>query len=220
MQGLASKRTTDQPISGGRPTIVTSNAGQRTSLQWFCGTGARGWPSPADTATSVRLAELQRVGKSRFTASCATTRPPAFRLSPLHTRACVPPQGQPATAAQRRGWRCTCVAVALALLTVAGPASADCIDAAAHRFGTNSDVLRAIALVESHARCRGNHRGVEIARPQSGVMFPASMTRFQRTRSAARNAVNAVGECPATSPPRAITRCCTSGSLSASATAI
>ena len=67
-------------------------------------------------------------------------------------RACVTDHGQLATATRRHSGQCTCAAVALALLTVAGAASADCIDGAAHRFGTNPDVLRAIAIVESRAK--------------------------------------------------------------------
>jgi soluble lytic murein transglycosylase-like protein len=41
---------------------------------------------------------------------------------------------------------------ALVLLAAAGAARADCIDDAARSYGTHADVLRAIAIVESHAR--------------------------------------------------------------------
>lgn len=78
--------------------------------------------------------------------------PAAFSFQPLPMRACVTHHGQLATATRRRSGQCTCMAVALALLTAAGTASADCIDGAAHRFGTNPDVLRAIAIVESRAK--------------------------------------------------------------------
>ena len=57
-----------------------------------------------------------------------------------------------APAAPLPAWRCACAAAALVLLGTAGTASADCIDGAAHRFGTNPDVLRAIAIVESRAK--------------------------------------------------------------------
>ncbi len=40
----------------------------------------------------------------------------------------------------------------LLLLAAAGPAGADCIAKAARTFGTNADVLRAIAIVESKVR--------------------------------------------------------------------
>ena len=40
----------------------------------------------------------------------------------------------------------------LFLLTAAGSAGADCIEKAAGTFGTNADVLRAIAIVESKVR--------------------------------------------------------------------
>lgn len=42
--------------------------------------------------------------------------------------------------------------IAIALLTVANSAAADCIEGAARHFGTDADVLRAIAIVESRVR--------------------------------------------------------------------
>lgn len=42
--------------------------------------------------------------------------------------------------------------LAIALLVLANSAAADCIEGAARQFGTDADVLRAIAIVESHVR--------------------------------------------------------------------
>jgi len=42
--------------------------------------------------------------------------------------------------------------IGVALLALSGAASADCIEEAAANFGTNADVLRAIAIVESKVR--------------------------------------------------------------------
>ena len=42
--------------------------------------------------------------------------------------------------------------IAIALCALAGPAVADCMEGAARHFGTNADVLRAIAIVESRVR--------------------------------------------------------------------
>ena len=64
----------------------------------------------------------------------------------------VTSHGRLAVVARRPGWTSVCSAIALVSLVAAGTASADCIEGAAHRFGTNPDVLRAIAIVESHVR--------------------------------------------------------------------
>jgi soluble lytic murein transglycosylase-like protein len=52
--------------------------------------------------------------------------------------------------------------LALVLLALANSAAADCIEGAARQFGTDADVLRAIAIVESHVRphaVRNNRNG-------------------------------------------------------------